>query len=145
MTYQEATGDAVTPHIALALPSEPTRQQKCVELAQAIGWRPVHANSHCLITSVPKDQQVIECWFGPDGKSVSLEIPDYFTDHEACHALLSWFRKQPGDLRGLFTEELESQLYAQCDDGERSIWLFLTAPIETVATAAFLALRKYAK
>lgn len=99
-----------------------TREQKCRDLARAMGWDFIPASSEIALPDVGE-------WYTPLGKIYGDEPPDYFTDHADCHALVVWLATQSEDMQTRF-----GQLVAQSisfswefegENGTCTLWDYL--------------------
>jgi len=109
--------------------SEPTRQQKCADLARVMGWKLAH-NGYGLSPDYPAVPQ-------------PRALPNPYESAEDKDALLAWLAAQGPITVQVFVLEL-ARLTA---DHRRSMsfegWQimgYLTAPREIIADAAWLAL-----
>ena len=114
---------------------EPTRQQKCAELARAMGWRESH-KSFGQRRFENENGQVI----------LASDWPDPFTDHEACHALMLWLAEHRRNGSGkanwiIFVKTIipESKYLPTVFDIAEA---FLTADLAIRAEAAWLSIQK---
>ena len=113
--------------------TEPTREQMRADLARAMGW---------------KEGSVV--WFSPDnGNAICVEDepPDPFTSAVDKDALVKWICKDIETLRQKFIAELCGMVGLkqnwQLDRyDEYDLMILLTAPLETVAFAAWRAIQE---
>ena len=107
---------------------KPTREQKCADLARAMGWRQGEASG---------------VWFSPASAPeicVYDEPPDYFTGHEACHDLVVWLAEDNARWSDFYAT-LEVAL--EIPDGEIRRWRVMwcmTAEPAIIAEAAWRAI-----
>lgn len=113
----------------LPLVTEVTREQKCEDLARAMGW----ITTQCILHPSPE-----VCWFSPDGLSKHRDDPpDFFTDHKACHSLVCWMAED--DARWLRFEQRFLERFSDEPNIVRECLLAYTATKAEVAWQAIMA------
>lgn len=129
--------------------SEPTQQQKCADLARAMGYAAIR------IAGVPSG---FVAWIAPDGnrqfggyiyespEQAFVECaPDYFTNHAACHELVVWLATQSAEVWGNFSASVidsaipfDQRAYADWEMVTRAV---MTAEPAIIAEAAWRAVQ----
>ena len=83
--------------------NEPTRQQKCADLARAMEWDFIPSSSEIAEPNAGE-------WYTPLGKIYGDAPPDYFSDHGACHAMSIWVLTQGREFQLNVGRELEARV-----------------------------------
>ncbi len=78
---------------------DPTRQQKCAELARAMGFYIQSISERFKIWRLfdSKGNTVSECGVSSESEAWG-DAPDYFTNHADCHALLAAMASEDSEI-----------------------------------------------
>ncbi len=126
---------------------EPTRQQKCAELARAMGFYIQSISERFKIWRLfdSKGNTVSECGVSSEAEAWG-DAPNPFTDHESCHALMLWLAEQRRNGSGkanwiIFVKTIipESKYLPTVYDIAEA---FLTADLAIRAEAAWQSIQK---
>lgn len=126
---------------------EPTQQQKCAELAKAMGFYIQSISKRFKIWRLfdSKGNTISECGVSSEAEAWG-DAPNPFTDHEACHALKVWLAAQSPEAWGNFSAAVidhsipfDQQAYADWEMVTRAV---MTADPAIIAEAAWQSIQK---